>query len=84
MYLMVDGAVVYCSSAIVPAMAQLHCKEISIYVFPEKNCAASVLISILCVRERFIYSHDRSIYIACSRIGRPIVGINKSHTGTCM
>jgi hypothetical protein len=33
----------------------------------KRNCAASVPISTLCVCERFIYSHNRSVYSAAGK-----------------
>ncbi len=59
----------------------LHCNENPINVFPERNCAALVLIlrqSYTC--ERFIYIPRNGPHISCSRIGRPIYGIHKSLT----
>jgi hypothetical protein len=59
-----------------------HSKEISIYIFPEKELRGlspnfHILVS--------IYSYDQSTYLfSCSTIGRPIVGIYKSLTETGM
>jgi hypothetical protein len=46
----------------------LHCKENSIYVFPEKKLArphSQFLHLYIC--ERFIYSHDRSTYFPAAK-----------------
>jgi hypothetical protein len=42
----------------------LHCKEDSIYVFPERNLHGLVPIPHSCSCERFIFSLDQSAYFA--------------------
>ncbi len=49
----------------------IHCNENSIYVFPEWNCAASVLIPIfMCLRAIYIFPGWVCLF-GCSKIGRP-------------
>ncbi len=59
-----------------------HCNENPIFIFPEKDGAASVPIStFICLWAVYIF--PRSVYIfSCSRIDRPMVGIYKSLTDT--
>ncbi len=65
-----------------PNAYTIHCKEIWIYVFSEKElCGLSPNFHIhSCVCARSIYSHVRPTYFpqACSRIGIQIRGIYKS------
>ncbi len=44
----------------------LHCKEISIYVFPEKELRGLSPHFQIHVSERFTYSHDRSTNFAAA------------------
>jgi hypothetical protein len=62
----------------------VHCKEILIYVLPEKESRAlSQSFPIhLSVSDLHIYFHVRPTYFSSSRIGRPIRGIYKSLTET--
>jgi hypothetical protein len=65
-----------------------HCKEIWIYVFPEKEFARpQSQFAHSCVCQRSIYSHFRPTYFpAFSRIGIPITGlytVNRSHEHKC-
>ncbi len=66
--------------------AWLHCKENPIYVFQEKKTVRpQSQFSHSCICERNVYSHDRSTYFSCSRIGcRPFVEIYKSPIETWM
>jgi hypothetical protein len=61
-----------------------HCKEIWIYVFPEKELrglSPNFRIHVS-VTDLYIYYRIRSTFFSCSRIGRPIRGIYKSLTET--
>jgi len=61
----------------------LHCKDIWIYVFPEKELRGlSQISTFMCVSDQYI---PRLAHIfSCSRLGRPIRGIYKSLTETWM
>ncbi len=57
-----------------------HCNENPIYVFPEKNCAASVSVTtLMCLWAIYIFPGSVHIF-SCSRLGRPVLGIYKSLT----
>jgi hypothetical protein len=62
-----------------------HCKEISIYVFPEKKLLRGLSPNIhihVSVSDLYI-PFRRSVHLfSCSREGRPLVGIYNSHTET--
>ncbi len=59
----------------------LHCKEIRIHEFPEKELRClSPYFHIHGVSERSIYSYVRPTYFHAAKIGRPIRGVCKSLT----
>jgi hypothetical protein len=66
------------------ATLQRHNTENSKEIFPEKEMPASVPISHSCVRERFIFSQDRSVYSAAGKyVDLSWKYINLSQTHEC-
>jgi hypothetical protein len=65
------------------ADSNTHCKEIRIYVFPEKELRSLTPNFNIHVSVSDLYIPTRSANLfSCSRIGRPIRGIYKSLTDT--
>ncbi len=61
-----------------------HCKEIWIYLFPERELAASVPMStFMCLWTICIFPRSAHVF-SCRRICRPIRGLYKSLTDTWM